>query len=674
MMRPLIVGRFSGGRGAIHSATFDGDGQITAAADAVLYNGDALGDRLGLGRGASEPQLIVAAYRRWGEDCVDHMEGDFAFAVADAARGKLFLARDRFGVRPLYYRRQGQCFEFASRVGQLAQSEGEAPARRPGAVAAFLLGRVLDHEGTFFEGIYRLPAAHCLRVTSEGVSMRRYWQPGPVPLPRRADLPELFRTTFEQSVRDRLRRTRSPGALLSGGLDSSSIACVARDCLAKGGKGKLPSFSLVFDASGTCNERPFIDAVTRGGGFAPTILDRQDYQPLGDLDAMFAEQDGPVLAPNLACMRPLLARARQSGVGVLLDGHGGDEVVSHGFGRLDDLAASGRWIRLWRECAALADTYGRPTWPTLAAICVRHSRMDARIAARVLRRFDSAAAGEPLHLLSRECITTSGIREEIRAAGVIDPSAGEQAQHIATLAAPLQPYAFEVLANAYAAHGVEGRFPFWDRRIVELCLSLPAREKLDHGWSRLILRRAMTGVIPEQVRLRRDKMDFVHLLASGLVRHHHEEISEVLSDGAGELASYVDLHRARGFYARLAADPCKAPGREVQALWRAVVMGRWLKQRPRTGAGFAPFYAATQWRQSDDGSANPRQCPARVEVSGPAGADLRLPCLRPRDPFGHRVAGAVAGELRAGGRAHSHRSHAQRLPAARSAGGVRFPR
>lgn len=614
-MRPLIAGMFSAGSKAVpHAITerlacgtgrfgiwhsgpaglaasegaLHSDGEIAVAADAVLYNRDALCDDLGLSRASGPSLLILAAYRRWGEDCVDHLEGDFAFAVADAARGKLFLARDHFGVRPLYYRDGGHGFEFASRAGQLAGSSF-APPIRPASVAAFLLGRVLDHDGTFHEGIRRLPAAHCLRVTNGGFILRRYWQPRPVPLPGRTELPELFRATFRDCVRDRLRDVRKPGALLSGGLDSSSIACTARDQL-EAGQPALPTFSMVFDAPGTCNERPFVDAVLETGGFAPTLLERGDYAPFADLDAILDEQDGPVLAPNLACMRPLLGRAREAGVGVLLNGHGGDEVVSHGYGRLDDLAASGRWIALWRECAAVADTYGDRVWPTLAAICARHSRLDARVAARALRRFAPAyaARNEPAHLLSRDCIMASGIRDGIRAAGTIDPSAGEQAQHLATLTAPIQPYAFEVLANAYAAHGIEARFPFWDKRLVELCLSLPASEKLDRGWSRLILRRAMTGVIPEQVRLRRDKMDFVHLLASGLVRHHREEISDVLSDGNGELASYVDLPRARAFYARLTADPGGAPGREVQALWRAVVMARWLERRSRAVAAAAP--------------------------------------------------------------------------------------
>ncbi|HKT85558.1 MAG TPA: asparagine synthase-related protein [Novosphingobium sp.] len=565
------------------------DDRIAVAADAVLYQHDSLADRLGLPRDVSEPRLILAAYCRWGEDCVDHLEGDFAFAVADRDRAKLFLARDRFGVRPLYYAHGPRGFEFASRAGVLPGNAGADAPLRPPAVAAFLLGRVLDHEGTFREGIRRLPAAHCLTVTREGAVLRKYWQPRVIPLPGRTELPELFLATFRDCVHDRLRQVQRPGALLSGGLDSSSIACVARDRLGDAQQ-PLPTFSMVFDAPGTCNERPFVDAVTDTGGFASRVLERRDYAPLTDLEAILDEQDGPVLAPNLACMRPLLALARDAGVEVLLNGHGGDEVVSQGYGRLDDLAGSGRWITLWRECAAVADTYGERPWPTLAAISARHSRLDARIAARALRRFaDVPPAGEPAHLLSRDCIGTSGIREAVRAAGTIDPAAGEQAQHLATLAAPLQPYAFEVLANAYAAMGIEGRFPFWDRRLVELCLSLPSREKLDRGWSRLILRRAMGGVIPDQVRLRRDKMDFVHLLASGLVRHHHEEIEEMLSDRTAELAGYLDLERARALYARLAADPLHAPGREVQALWRAVAMARWLRRRSRAAAASAPL-------------------------------------------------------------------------------------
>jgi len=585
--RPFIAGIFdrrAAGEPRGVSLSADGagcssyrDDRLSVVADARLDCPVELARQLGQPRDASPARLIAQAYRAWGGAFIDALEGDFAFAIHDAESARLVCARDRFGVRPLHFSSSGSRFAFASSIVMLRGISDLGRSLRQQAIADFILGRVGDTEGTFFEGIKRLPAAHIVTVDAERRSLHRYWSLQPDPqAEREPDAPSRFRELFGQAVGCRMREASRPAALLSGGLDSSSIACIARD---QHGNGPgLETYSLHFSEPERCNERRFIEAVLDQGGFRPTIMSGDDYRPFERHDELLKVMGGPVLAPNLACMRPLIERARDGGVDVLLDGHGGDEVVSHGYGRLDDLARSGSWLALWKEAAAAADNYGRPTPFLVRRIAGRHRGLDARLVGMVLARLSPESVRTRLPTMLRRdvieaCDFSSG-------ASPCPPDAGEREQHLATLESPLQAYAFEVLAQFYRAHGIEPRFPFWDRRLVEFCVGLPGSAKLAGGWSRLVLREAMAGVIPDMVRTRRDKVDFGFHLAQGMVRHHDGMIRDLLGENAGGIGDYVDLTAARALYEEIATEPADAAGPKVQQAWRLVTMAYWLDGRP----------------------------------------------------------------------------------------------
>lgn len=554
---------------------------LAVVADARIDNASDLARQLGVDAGAPTEVLIGAAYRRWHDDCTAHLEGDFAFALWDAAARRLLCARDPAGIRPFYYSRTGGAFRFAQSPGVLVRAIGQAPRLRDEAVAAYLFGRVIEAEGTFFEGIQRLKAGHVLVLQAGEIGLRRYYELAPA-APAGRDAAEEFGHLLAEAVRKCATGARQVGALLSGGLDSSSIACVLRDQRRAANAGDLPVFSMAFREPDRSNERPYIDRVLADGGMTPHILELDGYRPLDGLEALLEACDGPTHAPNLACLRQVVGAAADSGVDVLLDGHGGDEVVGHGYGLLSELAARGAWFSLWREARAAADNYGYSSLVLTRRVAAREGRLDARLAAKLLAPFDRqprTASSGPAHVLSRDLIDRTAFRELLR--GFVPPEAavGEREQHHAVLTSALQPYAFEVHAAFYRSMGVQACYPFWDRRLVEFCFGLPAREKLSGGWSRLVLRRAMAGIVPDPVLKRRDKLDFTVHLARGLVRHHRDRIESLFADGPqNRLAPYCDLAAARTAFAAICADPDAAPGRRVQMVWRAVALGTWLDQ------------------------------------------------------------------------------------------------
>lgn len=553
---------------------------LAIIADARIDNAADLARELGVGIGTSTEALIAAAYRRWQEDCPAHFEGDFAFAIWDANENCLLCARDPAGVRPLYYCHNGRTLRFAQSPGVLIQALGHQPALRDLAIAEYLYGQVMDAEGTFFEGIKRLPAGHVLVLRAGALSLRRYYELTPA-VPAGKDIHEEFRHLLDEAVRKRAAGAEAVGALLSGGLDSSAIACLLRDQRKAQSAAHLPTFSMVFREPDRSNERPFVQHVLATGGFAPHVLELDGYRPLDGIEALLEACDGPTHAPNLACMRRVVSAAADSGTRVLLDGHGGDEVVGHGYGLLGELAAQGAWLKLWRESRAAADNYGRSSLALTRLVASRQSGRDAKLVARLLAPFDRPAyrsSGGPGHVLSADLIDRSAFKDWLDSHVRPDSAKSEQQQHRAALGNPLQPYAFEVLAAFYRSMGVEARFPFWDIRLVEFCLGLPANEKLSGGWSRLVLRRAMAGVVPDPVLARRDKLDFTVHLARGLAFHHREQIDALFAQGPGSaLAGYCNLEAARAAFAVIRSDPDAAQGKRVQMVWRAITLGIWLE-------------------------------------------------------------------------------------------------
>src|SRR3989441_814506 len=220
-------------------------------ADARIDNREELCSLLCAPSTVTDADLILQAYARWGERCPEHLLGDFAFALWDARRGLLFCARDHFGVKPFYYHhRPGRLFAFASEIkGLLVLSD--VPRRlNETRVADYLVPLLEDKEITFYEEIVRLPPAHRMVVTREGVRIDQYWTLDPereIRMKSDAEYAAAFREIFTEAVRCRLRSAFPVGSMLSGGLDSSSIACVPRELLAEDGGGKLHTLSAGFD-------------------------------------------------------------------------------------------------------------------------------------------------------------------------------------------------------------------------------------------------------------------------------------------------------------------------------------------------------------------------------------------------------------------------------------------
>ncbi len=530
------------------------------ACDARIDNAAALIERFRLGDGiVCDSQLILALYAQLGQACVEHLLGAFAFAIFDRANERLFCARDHFGEKPFSYAVTAERFAFASEPGALVAA-GLAPSQiDDDRMADTLLRNPCDPTSTVYRHIRRLPPAHTLIVGKSDFAVARYWQATTANAPNRddADIARQFRAIFAEAVACRVQSSAPIGAFLSGGLDSSAVVMQARRELARIHPGEaLSTFSAIFPDVPKSDEQSWIRIVEDTAGdelasLSPHHMRADIVGPVDYADDLVAALDEPVQTPNLYKIWALAALARESGVGVMLTGHDGDSVISHGLAWLTELAIAEDWDRLSSELTRVADFLDNYQWvkPAIVQSYVLpllgqyRSRFQwakmVRLASALRKRFGTssreiaqAMAPSWLRRLRQrlrgrpgaESVAVTSAFGSSRAFNrrkkqlVSDFAMSVRDSHLKGVNSPLLAESFELFDRIGSRFGIEMRHPFFDKRLVEFCVSLPPDQKIRNGWTRFVLRSALEGILPEPIRWRRDKSNLGHNFSVSLLK------------------------------------------------------------------------------------------------------------------------------------------------------------
>jgi asparagine synthase (glutamine-hydrolysing) len=443
----------------------------------------------------SDTEVVLRGYEEWGHDVVDHLVGMFAFAVSDCERAELFLARDRLGIKPLYYVDGPSRFAFASELKALFQ-DSSVP-RRPDvdAVQRFLLFRLHDDgEDTFFDGVKRLLPAHTMLVRPDGiVKIERYWQPyvNPEFSSSRSDddYAHEFATRFDAVVSRHLISDVPVGVPLSGGLDSSGVVTTMARLRAEGTDlhtQGLYTFSALYPGE-TIDESEYIHEVERAVGSIPHYV----YPSLDDfwneIDEWIWYQEEPTIASAPYAYYSVYRLASEH-VKVMVSGNGGDELLA-GYipyfrAYLSSALAQRQYLAAVREIFQ-----GRDLYRKYASELIRSklpSRTNDTITARELLASGSAAG---VHFESHKNLN------ERLASDVLRYST---------------PDLLRYEDKNSMAFSIEARVPFLDHELVEFIFGLPIDQKIKGGWNRAVYRNAMKGRMPEKNRLRRSKIGFTN--------------------------------------------------------------------------------------------------------------------------------------------------------------------
>lgn len=599
------------------------DGLLVLTADARIDNRDDLISSLGLadtvGEDITDNQLVLAAYQKWGDCCPKNLIGDYAFAIWDGRERSVFCARDHFGIRPFYYYQTDQVFVFGSEIKALLSLPGVPRELNELRVGYHLTGTIEDKAITFFEGIYRLLPGHSLKVSSTGMRRLGYWSLDPnreLHLRSDHDYSEAFRELFVEAVRCRLRSSVPVGSLLSGGLDSSAVTCIAQDLLLHDHGNRLATFSAVFDAFPECDERSYTEEILGLGRLQSHLMFVDELSPFDDLKRVFHHTDEPFSAPTFYIPWGLFRTARERGVRVLLDGLDGDTAVHHGVARLAELAAAGQWAVFAAEAKAIAKhenlpsvpfmikQYGMPYLTQLAkrGKWGRFIRETAAFAEQFGIKRSQAMwycgpvplALDPIRNFWNAFRSPHGYQQGVNE--IINPAFAERIslydnfeammehramlpqtsreEHLMFLKSGLIPYAFELADKASMAFSIDNRHPFTDRRLIEFCVALPPEQKLQRGWSRMILRRALAGTIPESIRWRGGKTSNSTAVTAGILRFGTEILEEVIVRNPGSLRNFVDINSLNQTYRRYLSR--KRP-RDEMIVWNAAILALWLR-------------------------------------------------------------------------------------------------
>lgn len=538
------------------------------------------------GRPPSDAEAILSAYMATGAACVNHLTGDFAFALWDPAERVLLLARDPLGGRPLYvHHAPGRVVAFASRARDLFHVAGVPNALDEGRIADFLVDRALegvDATCTFFREIRRVSAGTALILSPQAERTWRFWrlEPGPLlHLPSDDAYAEAFLDVFTRAVASRLDGHGAVGATLSGGIDSGAVSAVAGRLLAEEGRGPLPTLSAVGPDASTCPETRAVTLSLANPRFAASTL---SYEALGAvapmLEALAWASDEPFDGYH-TLLRAVYLLARERGLAVVLDGAGADPLLGGG-SRIPHLLRRGRFARAVREARGLNAFWGGGLPVPSQLFHGARTAFIPEVARRMVRRVGAsrtAARAVGASFISPDLARRSDLPErfaryaETRPPGALARTEGYNAARYLT--SPDAVSGLEGYRRIAAEAGVEARDPFQDLRVVEFCVSLPGHQVMDGGWPKVVLRRATAGLVPDEVRWRKGKEHLGWAFTEALIRHLGPRLIERLEEGSPLLAPYVRIEDARRAWTAYASQ---GDDHHLERIFDLAVLAAWL--------------------------------------------------------------------------------------------------
>jgi asparagine synthase (glutamine-hydrolysing) len=529
----------------------------------------------------TDSEVLLAAYREWGEDCLHRFLGMFAFLIWDEREQILFAARDRFGIKPLYVAVNQRGIAFASEIKQLLGLPGLSGRMNLARVRDFLAAGMSDHtQETLFEGVVQIQPGCCVaiaagRAWTGRIEPKRWYAIPPHGTLRlsEAEAAEQFRALLTDSVRLHLRSDAPVGSCLSGGLDSSSIVCLMSQMLDAEGRGaRVNTVSACYDEKAV-DETPFMNAVVAQAGAIPHRVFPRPEDVFARASDLTWHQDEPFGSTSIFAQWCVFEEAHRAGIKVMLDGQGADEAL-----------AGYHWTYAWHlltlirqgRLTALASTVSQRVGAHGCGVVDQLTRLAAvALPPRLAQALKAGRNGAGRRWLRSEAFgTLAPDHGALELASAINglPQVIDVATLcvVLTFSANLQMLLHWEDRNSMA-HSIEARVPFLDHRLLEFALALGNEHKLVGADTKRVLRRAMTDVLPPEILARRDKLGF----ATPEEAWFRGPLKPLILDGVeATLARFPGLLDARATRALVSA--MLEGQRPVDfTAWRIVSMGIW---------------------------------------------------------------------------------------------------
>jgi len=460
-------------------------------------------------RSDSDTEVLLKAYVQWGTDVFEHLVGMFAFAILDITENSLLLARDFFGIKPLFYRLTEDSLMFASEIKVLVEQLPQNRMVNAQRLYQYLCFGLTDHgDQTMFREIRQLPAAHYLKVdlqTLRSTGPVRYWR---IELDRPIDISfeaaaDKLREMFMKSVSLHLRSHVPIGAALSGGIDSSAIVMAMRQL--GGRQVDLHLFSYVADDK-LLSEEPWIDLIAEASGAQVHKVRAGPQEMVEDLDRVTSVQDEPFGSTSICAQNRVFQLARENGVKVMLDGQGADELLAgyrpYQVARLVSLLRRGNLrqaVPFWNRASQQPGS-GKWWLAARAAYSLLPGFCQTTLRQQVVRDVGP-------RWLNRSWFESQGVAMRVDSA----PNRGDalRSQLRQTVEELSLPSLLRYEDRNSMAVSIESRVPFLTPQLASFILSLPEHYLIsDDGVSKYVFREAMRGIVPDAILDRKDKIGF----------------------------------------------------------------------------------------------------------------------------------------------------------------------
>jgi asparagine synthase (glutamine-hydrolysing) len=522
----------------------------------------------------TDTEVVLAAYAEWGINCLHHFNGMWSFALVDFKNKCIFCSRDRAGVKPFYYYFDEKRFCFASEIKAILQIEDFSIEPNEQIIADYLLSGFLDHTNqSFFKNIQQLRPGEYLLFEDKNLRIHSYWdiEAKEIRFNRESDYAERFQELLQDSIRLRLRSDVPIGTCLSGGLDSSSIVCLANKLMFDGrsiepqlvGK-RQKTFSSCFKET-SYDERKFIEMVIEQTGAEKNYVFPQPEDLSREMERLLWYQDEPFGSTSIYAQWMVMRAAKELNITVLLDGQGGDELLA---GYLPS------FLYLFRQM--LKEMAFRRLIKEFRIFQKKHGSWFRQFLPRKL----------PTHMAHWFNCFIPNRKTKIEWA-----EEGFQKKYRRDLSTPMpfnndlnnylyRLFRFSALPGLLhyedrnsMAFSLETRLPFLDYRLVEYVFHLPVEQKVREGITKVVLRKAMKGIIPEAIRNRMDKMGFTTPMDLWLKGPLQGWIQGVLDSKTFKERGYLKHPKVQ----EIITEHCDAKRDHSFTIWRWVNLELWMR-------------------------------------------------------------------------------------------------
>ena len=530
----------------------------------------------------TDPELILWAYQKWGEDCPKYIIGDYAFVIFDSVKQKMFCTRDHIGTRPLYYYyKKGEVFAFASEIKALLGLDFVSHEFDEQELAAYL-GKTADFRPfrghTIYKDIKSARPAYTLTVGAGALVQNYYWDidfSRYDKLKTDEDFITEFRKTFIEAVRCRVDTQYNVGSHLSGGLDSTSVSCVARDFFKQEQK-KLYTYHM--DVGPKCDEKEYAEVALEQGGFQHQYTKKEDF----DFYKASTEISKITSLPNYFVVTPpaqlsWMKAAEKDNCRVFLTGHEGDTVADYGFSYIEDSLRNEDWplfedllgqlskyaiknrffdsidhlpldkqydfVRLLIMQPILGELKAERNYIKIAKIWANTKRSNQLFSTLLSKKISIITESQK----TNESILNENFKAKIGFGDIKNdilnnhfekmPVPEKYDVHFKRMYCRGMTLFCEILEQTGVYHGYKIAHPFLDRRLMELAMVIPPRLNFNNGLLRGIMRESMRDILPEKVRLRTIKMDFSPLLLETILT---ENTKQYIQDSVSKHPEVLD--------------------------------------------------------------------------------------------------------------------------------------